>query len=273
MYPSSFRTMLYVPATRPEWIAKAFDSGADAVIVDWEDAVAAHQKAEARAHLIAHAEIDARPIWLRINAVESEYYLQDIESCRQIPTLAGIFLPKSESAEDICTVHQALNLPVIAIIESAYGMAQLPHIAAAKGLFALTYGCLDLANDLRLNNGTVAAQAVYERLCVDMLVYSRIHNLHPPIDTVYPDFRDAEGLRARVQWFADLGFAGMMCIHPSQVAIVHEILHIDEAELAMAQKICAKADESGLAAFQIEGKMIDLPLIRKARALLAQSRR
>lgn len=270
MNTTRLRTMLYVPATRPERIAKAFSSGADAVIVDWEDAVAVQQKEEARANLIAHAKEDNRPVWLRINGVESAHFAQDIKACHHINTLAGIFLPKTESADDIYTVHRVLDLPVIGIIESAQGMVNLPNIASAKGLFALTYGCLDLANDLYLNHDSDAAKMVYDQLRTQIVLHSRINHLHVPIDTIYPHFQDEKGLRAQVQWFSDMGFGGMMCIHPAQVAIVHQTLSTDEAELALAKRICAKADESGLAAFQLDGKMIDQPLINKARALLAK---
>ena len=263
---SAIRTWLFVPATRPERIPKAFAAGADAVIVDWEDAVEADNKNRARQCLDNY---HGTPVWLRLNAASSSEHAADLAAATALQSkISGVLLPKAETATSIAHIAQTLGKPVLAVIETAQGMVGLPEIARAKGLAGLSYGCLDLANQLGLATGTEAAETLFDRIRTDLLLHSAANNLTAPIESIFPDFRNETGLRAYVEKWRDMGMGGMLCIHPTQIATVHHTLQASAEALAFARRVCAAAEESGLAVFHLDGQMIDLPVILRARRLL-----
>ncbi|WP_227680694.1 HpcH/HpaI aldolase/citrate lyase family protein [Psychrobacter proteolyticus] len=268
---SQNKTWLFVPATRIDRVAKAFASGADAVIVDLEDAVALESKAAAREALQQYYDsADYQPIWVRINKSGSEEFFKDIVLCQKMPHLAGVLLAKAEQAEDINNVHQLTNLPVIALIESAIGLYQLDNMAKAVGLAAFSYGFLDLCNDLQVQVGTPAADIIANQTRYQLILTSKVHELAAPIDTVYPDFNDQIGLRARVQLWSQMGMSGMLCIHPKQVAVVQQALQPTDETLLFAQRVVEEYERSGQAVFKIDGEMVDAPVIERSRQLLAK---
>ena len=269
------KTWLFVPATKIDRIDKAFASGADAVIVDLEDAVAKQDKAEARDALKNYYDEQNerqtyQPIWLRINKAGSEEFFKDIVLCQQMPNLAGVLLAKAERAEDIESVHQLTGLPVIALIESAIGLYQIDSMAKAAGLAAFSYGFLDLCNDLRVQVGTPSADLIANQIRYQFIVVSKVHKLAPPIDTIYPDFNDEVGLRARVQLWSQMGMSGMLCIHPKQVASVQQALQPTDKALEFAKRVIEEYERSGQAVFKIDGEMVDAPVIERCRQLLSQ---
>lgn len=266
------KTCLFVPANRPERIAKAFASGADEVIVDWEDAVPDSEKAEARAATAAYCRTpDAPAVWLRINGTASPHHAGDVAAAAALSEIKGVFLAKTETAADIESVFRAIGKPVAAVIENVQGWGNLADIARACGVAALTYGCLDLANSLGVRYGTAAAQTVFDRLRTDLLIHSRLNRLAAPIETVYPDFNDTSGLQNAARYWHDMGFGGALCIHPKQVSAIKEALRPSENELAFATKVLAEAARSGAAVFQVAGRMVDAPVIAWARHVLAAS--
>lgn len=268
-------TWLFVPATRMERVDKAFASGAEAVIVDLEDAVAQEDKAQAREALKNYYDEQNdkhtyQPIWLRINRAGTEAFFDDIALCQQMPKLAGVLLAKAEQAADIEHVHQCTGLPVIALIESAIGLYQIDNMAKATGLAAFSYGFLDLCNDLRVQVGTPSAELIANQIRYQFILISKVHKLAPPIDTVYPDFNDEKGLTKRVQLWAQMGMSGMLCIHPKQVATVQQALQPTDRELEFAKRVIEEYERSGQAVFKIEGEMVDAPVIERCRQLLTQ---
>lgn len=266
---SQNKTWLFVPATRIDRVAKAFASGADAVIVDLEDAVAPEDKADARKALQQyHDSADYQPIWLRINKAGSEEFFKDIVLCQKMPNLAGVLLAKAEQVTDIESVHQLTNLSVIALIENAIGLYQLDSMAKAVGLAAFSYGFLDLCNDLWVQVGTSAADIIANQIRYQLILTSKVHQLSPPIDTVYPDFNDEIGLSARVSLWSQMGMSGMLCIHPKQVAVVQKALRPTDAALSFAQRVVEEYERSGQAVFEIDGQMVDAPVIARCRQLL-----
>ncbi|MGP4864456.1 HpcH/HpaI aldolase/citrate lyase family protein [Psychrobacter sp. T6-5] len=267
------KTWLFVPATRVDRIEKAFASGADAVIVDLEDAVAKQDKAEARDALKNYYDDQNEkqtyePIWLRINKASSEEFFKDIVLCQRMPNLAGVLLAKAERSEDIDSIHQLTGLPVIALIESAIGLHQIDSMAKAVGLVAFSYGFLDLCNDLQVQVGTPSAEIVANQIRYQLILTSKVHQLSPPIDTIYPDFKDGVGLSNRVNLWSQMGIAGMLCIHPKQVEIVHQALKPTDRELAFATRVIEAYERSGQAVFEIDGEMVDAPVITRSRQLL-----
>ena len=267
--PAPARSFLFVPASRPERLPKAFAAGADAVVADWEDAVSAAQKAEARRNMAEHAADESHPpVWLRINAAGSAEYAADVAAAAALPRLAGILLPKAEHAADIEALHRATRKPVMPVLETARGLLNLPQIAAAEGVQMLTYGCLDFAHDVGLRADGAMAETFFDHIRLQLLLHSAANNLQQPLDTVFPDFKNAEALQKRVARWRDLGMGGMLCIHPSQIAVVHETLRPKGAELDFARRVLAEHERGGAAAFQLDGKMVDMPVILAARELV-----
>ncbi|MGP5133126.1 HpcH/HpaI aldolase/citrate lyase family protein [Psychrobacter cibarius] len=266
---SQNKTWLFVPATRIDRVAKAFASDADAVILDLEDAVAPEDKADARKALQQyHDSVDYQSIWVRINKAGSEEFFKDIVLCQKMPNLAGVLLAKAEQVADIESVHQLINLPVIALIESAVGLYQVDNMAKAVGLAAFSYGFLDLCNDLHVQVGTPAADIVANQIRYQLVLTSKVHELAAPIDTVYPDFNDEIGLSARVSLWSQMGMSGMLCIHPKQVAVVQHALKPTESELSFAKRVIEEYERSGQAVFEIDGQMVDAPVIERSLQLL-----
>ncbi|WP_227430467.1 HpcH/HpaI aldolase/citrate lyase family protein [Psychrobacter sp. I-STPA6b] len=264
------KTWLFVPASKIERVPKAFASGAGAVIVDLEDAVALAEKPQARQALLDYYASDAyQPVWVRINQADSDEFTKDMQICQQMPNLAGIILPKAEHKHDLEQVHSSTKLPVIALVESALGLHQLDDMAQATGLVAFSYGFLDLCNDVGVQVNTPSAEIFANQVRYQLLIASKVYGLSAPVDTIYPDFNDADGLVSRVQLWSQMGLSGMLCIHPKQVAVVQTALAPTQAELDFAQKVVDEYERTGKAAFQIEGQMVDIPVIKRCQQLLA----
>ncbi|MGE8065235.1 HpcH/HpaI aldolase/citrate lyase family protein [Pseudomonas sp. NPDC089569] len=260
------RSALFVPGSRPERFSKALASGADVVIVDFEDAVEASLKRHARQLLGQFlAEHDVQ-VLVRINAADHAEHAADLDFCRDQPAVAGILLPKAESAAQLAR-SAATGKLVWPIIESARGLLALAEIAASPGVERLTFGALDLGLDLGLNSGSQAAETVLDQARIAVLLHSRANHLVAPLDSVFPAFEDIEGLRLAMNRARDMGFGGALCIHPKQVAVIHGALAPSDAELEWARKVLAAAG-SGLAAFQVDGQMVDAPVLSRARRLL-----
>ena len=264
------KIFLFVPGNRLDLIPNAFGIGADEVAVDWEDALAEAEKDQAMLDLAAYCGSgDAREIWLRVNSADSSRFARDCRALTELPAVKGVILPKAERPADITELHLGCGKSVIALIETAKGILNLPQIAFAQGLHALSYGCLDLSNELGLNFGTPAADTFFNRLRTDLLLHSRLNGLFPPIETVFPNFSDDEGLRRHTVFWRDMGFGGMLCIHPKQVALAKILLQPAPEDAAFAEKVLTEA-EHGRGVFQVDGKMVDAPVIARAKKLLGR---
>ncbi|MCJ1886943.1 CoA ester lyase [Pseudomonas sp. LA21] len=270
MMSSIVRTALFVPGSRPERFAKALATGADAVIVDFEDAVEPALKAQARENLEAFlaANPEAR-VRVRVNAAGDPEQAADLELCGRLPGVIGILLPKAERAMQV-RIAASCGKPVWPLVESARGLLALGEVAACEGVERLTFGGLDLGLDIGMSNGTPAAASVYDQVRLSLLLHSRVNDLQPPLDTVYPAFDDAEGLAATIRHGRDLGLVGALCIHPKQVPVVHAALAPSADELDWARRV-VEAAEGGAAAFQVDGQMVDAPVLGRARRLLVNA--
>ncbi|MBG6637136.1 CoA ester lyase [Pseudomonas aeruginosa] len=260
------RSALFVPGDRPERFAKALASGADAVIVDLEDAVQASAKAQAREHLRAFLDAHSEAgVWVRVNMAGHLEHNDDLELCRH-PGVLGILLPKAESVEQVVNAA-AIGKPLLPIIESAPGLAALAEIARVPGVQRLTFGGLDLCLDRGMSTGSAAAARLLAQVRYELLLQTRLAGLAAPLDTVFPDIADLDGLSRFARDARDAGFAGMLCIHPRQGLGVHQSLAPTREQLDWAQKIVGAARGNG--AFQLDGQMVDAPVIERARRLLA----
>jgi len=270
------RTALFVPASRPERIAKALASGADAVIVDLEDAVEASAKDAARANLAnfiaAHPAAHATtPLMVRINDAQSPWFADDLDTVRHLPQGSAILLAKAQSAAQVAAAAQTGH-PVIPLIETAQGVIALPEIAATPGVNRLTFGALDLGLDLGLTPDSAAAQTVLDHVRSQLLLHNAAAALAAPLDTVFPAIQDEAGLTHHATRARDMGFGGMLCIHPAQIAPVRAAFAPSEQELAWANRILAAAQDNPAGAFRLDGEMVDAPVIARARRVVACAR-
>ncbi|MFC0820399.1 HpcH/HpaI aldolase/citrate lyase family protein [Moraxella marmotae] len=259
---------LFVPAVHLQRVAKAVQSGADAIIIDLEDAVADEQKHSVRQALMDFDKQSPCDYWLRINAAHSDDYQLDLAMLPHLVHLTGVLLPKCQNAAQVEHLHRAINKPVIVMIESALGIANIASIAQAQGVWAMSFGRLDLLKSLGVRLGSAAAGVLFDKVRSELLIHSLANGLKPPIETVFVDFYDETGLAACVRHWRDFGFGGQLLIHPKQVAIAKRALldMVDEQDFARA--IYQKYQSTGETVFAVDGKMVDLPLILWAKSVL-----
>ncbi|MBP0616897.1 HpcH/HpaI aldolase/citrate lyase family protein [Jiella mangrovi] len=255
------RSFLFVPATRPERIEKAKASGADAVIVDLEDAVAPQEKAAARETLQA-ALVEDAGILLRINAAGTKWHDEDLALLAH-PGISGVVLAKAERAEDI----EKLGKPVVALIETARGLANARPIAAARGTRRLAFGTIDFMADLGLPEDG-AAMAIYR---AELALASRLAGIGPPIDGVTTAIDDDALIAEETRRALAFGFGARLAIHPRQIGPIHDALRPTDAEIARARRIVEAAETSDGGAIRLDGAMVDAPVVLQARAVLARA--
>jgi len=267
------RSLLFVPGDRPDRMIKALGSGADALILDLEDSVAPERKAEAREAVVQflHGERPI-PVMVRINAVGGPYANDDLVALREAHADA-IMLPKAEGAASIHALSSWTGLPILPIAtETPAAIFVLGSYAEVRDrLLGLTWG----AEDLPAAIGATAAREADGRYTppietVRALALFAAHAAGiPAIETVYPDFRDLEGLEAYAARGARDGFSGMMAIHPDQVPVINRVFTPTQAEIVAARAIVdafAANPHSGVLA--VDGKMVDAPHLIQARRVL-----
>jgi citrate lyase subunit beta / citryl-CoA lyase len=255
-----------VPATRPELVAKALASGADLVVVDLEDAVAADDKTAARRIV---AGLPARPdVVVRCNPPSSPDGQADLEMLGSRSWSGGLVLPKAESADEVAQVVGAIggSVTVLALIESAVGLCRAEEIAAAEGVVRLAFGAVDYQRDLDLPDDERGLDHPRSVLAIQ----SRVAGLPAPVDGPVLALDDAETLRASARRARALGMRGKFCIHPRQVPVVNEAFSVTAAELAWARRIVAAADEGGAGVLRVDGQMVDRPVVERARRMVAE---
>lgn len=264
------RSFLFVPGHRPERFAKALASGADAVIVDFEDAVPLDAKAAARdALLAAWPALDVAQrarLLVRVNPAGTPWHAADLATVAQLPDLGAVMLPKAESAQQIEAVWRAAQRPVLPLIESAEGVGQMDPIARAPGVLRLGLGHIDLQADLGMSCGPDEAELAPIR--VALVVASRRAGLPAPVDGVTTATTDADVLARDAQRSRRFGLGAKLCIHPAQVAGVHQALAPTEAECDWARRVLAAEVEARGGAFSVDGKMVDPPVLLLARKIL-----
>jgi (S)-citramalyl-CoA lyase len=267
--PAILRSALFVPATRPDRYAKAMAAGADAVIIDLEDAVEHENKDTARQHVLDYArQYPEAAFYVRVNDTRTPWFASDLSMCADLPSLRGILLPKAESADEVRQVASS-GIAVLPIIESAKGVLALAELAAANGVDRLSFGSLDLMLDVGTVPDTDGADMLLNHIRCQVLLHSRAHGLNAPLDGVYPAFSDSSGLERIARQVRNMGFGGMLCIHPSQIGTIHAAFAPTAAEVDWARRVLAIAESTGSAAFQMDGKMVDAPVIEQARQIRA----
>ena len=271
MLPCSY---LFVPASHPQRFAKALATPAGAVIVDLEDAVAGPAKPAARDALVAAAPSLAphgERVWLRLNARDSAHFAADVELLRALRPLLpqlGIVLPKAEAADDVRALRAACpGTSVAALIESARGLDHARTIAQTEGVTRLVFGSIDYALDLGGLDADDAEAMLYARST--LVFVSRLAGLPAPADGVTTAIDDAAKLEADAARARRLGFGAKLCIHPRQVETVEAAFRPTSAELAWARRIVAASRAAGEGVVQLDGAMVDRPVVLRAERLLA----
>lgn len=211
------------------------------------------------------------PVLVRINAVETSAGEDDLAWIQHIASVPAVILPKAESLDTIARVHQRLNgVAVLPMIESAAGYAALPMVAGAPGVMRLIVGHLDFMTDTGIRCNEDQLELAPLRFAVTMA--TRLNRLAPAVDSVTPRIDDERKLREDVDRARRFGFGGKLCIHPRQVGIVHDVMAPTEQELEWARKVVAADAASNGAAVQVDGCMVDRPVVLRARQMLSVRR-
>ena len=272
------RSYLYVPGSDPRRIENALASEADAVVLDLEDAVAPNRKEEARETVAGFLRSgDEKPIFVRVNVPGSALAEEDIEAVAE-PNLAGLRLPKTESAEAVRRVAKRLEdlrceAGIQCLIESALGLELVFEIARAhERVVGMSLGEADLAADLGVRNDV---GLLYARS--RLVVATRAAGLPGPVQSVHTNVRDEEGLRRSTEEGKNQGFVGRSAIHPNQLSTINEVFTPTEGEVAEAEDLLARLEESagaGTGALALEdGRFVDEAVVGSARVTLALARR
>jgi citrate lyase subunit beta/citryl-CoA lyase len=289
--PSPLRTLLFAPGNRPRMLQKVGQCGADAVILDLEDAVPISEKAATRSAVReAVGAIDTCPVYVRINPLTAAAgFSQPIGEADLAavvrPGLAGIILPKVESPDDLHRADALLQglemqhgvapggVDVIPIIETALAVQRAYDIAASgTRVKRLAFGAGDFTRDIGVAWSRREIESQYARSA--LVVASRAAGLESPLDTVWVDLRDQRGLTHSARTAKQLGFQGKMAIHPSQVEPINTVFSPSAAEIAFAARVVdafTQAEADGLASIQLDGQFIDYPIVESAQRVLAMA--
>jgi citrate lyase subunit beta/citryl-CoA lyase len=266
------RTYLFVPGNRPERFAKALASGADAVVLDLEDAVASAAKVDAREAIAQWSRQAAgagrERIVVRINDAQSSAFAGDLRLLREAG-ISNVMLPKAESAAQVQAVRGAVpEACVLALIESACGVANVHQVAGADGVSRLVFGTLDYALDLDLDI-TDGSEALVHAASA-LAIASRVAGLATPVAGVTPQLDNEQRLLTDLAWSRRHGFGAKLCIHPRQIAPIHAALAPSVQSVEWARRVLA-AEAASPGAAQLDGRMIDRPVVLQAQRTLQRA--
>ncbi len=271
------RSLLFAPAVRPEMLAKFPGSGADGVVIDCEDATPPGAKAEGRANARRIApEIAGRGpgVFVRVNAVPTPWFEDDLREGLDA-SLAGIVVPKLESLAQLGRVEELLSraghdeLPVVAGLETALGVADARELLAHPRVAAAYFGAEDFTADMGGVRTEGSQEVLYARSRTALA--GRLAGV-PTLDQVVTDFRNDTLFEEETRDARALGFRGKLCIHPRQVALANRGFLPSEEEVDHARRLLdayARESEAGVGAIEFEGQMVDEPLAARARQILA----
>lgn len=276
------RTYLFAPGNHQRRVEKALSLGADAVILDLEDAVAVSEKKLTRDVIIKTLKKPRNcAVYVRVNAYDTEFCYEDI--CSIVSgDLDGIVLPKLETVEDLKSVDWLLanlekqrGLPpgaidLMPIIETAKGHVNVREIAsAATRIQRLSFGAGDYTRDLGM--GWTLEEDELLPIRSEMVLASRFGNLEPPIDTVFIHIKEHDYFKTSCEKISVLGFQGKLCIHPDQVPVTNKVFTPSNETVAWSQRIIEEfevAEKAGVASIQIDGYFVDYPIVEKAQRIV-----
>ncbi|MBV1903971.1 MAG: CoA ester lyase [Marinosulfonomonas sp.] len=253
---------LFVPGDRPERFAKAQNAGSDTVVIDLEDAVAPDNKVAARDGLRdtlrAHAGVQTV---LRINGAGTQWHEGDLAAAAALD-IDAVMLPKAESPEELAATRAKIGAGrgVLAIIESADGLANLRQIAPAAD--RLAFGSIDYCADVGMAHTRRALLSARS----EVVLAARLANQIRPLDGVSTEIHDAEQIKSDAMHSQEMGFGGKLLIHPAQITPAKQGFAPTDADLTWAQGVLQASSDGGAATYQ--GQMVDAPVLARARAIL-----
>lgn len=278
--------MLYIPGISPKMLGKAGTTTADAVLLDLEDSVSPDKKPEARdlvADTLRKTPFDNITSTVRVNAMSTDFFMGDLEVV--IPAKPDVIrIPKLETAEDVARADEIIadiekknsieegSIKLHAMIETAVAVENAYEIAKSSSrIDAITIGGQDLTADMGIGKTEEGIEILYARQRIVMAAKAaRV----ACIDTVYADINNEEGLIRETKLIKDLGFDGKAVIHPKQIDPIHNVFNPTEAEIAKAKEILEAFEEhekQGVGVFTIGSKMIDAPVVTRAKRILELS--
>ncbi len=273
------RTRLYIPGNNPHLVENAGLYGADAVILDLEDSVPITQKFDARIlvkYSLQNVDFGKSEKWVRINGIDTPYWKKDLEEI--LPYCEVINLPKVESLDDVNAADQEMSLieddngleprKLVPIIETVRGLKNARDIATHPRVVALAWGGEDLTADL----GIPRKKALILDYVRAEIVLAAKAEKKQALDTVFSNVKDTEGLFNYAQRARYMGFDGIGVIHPNQIEVVHRAFKPTDEEIEEARRIIEAAKEAereGKAVISLNGRMIDPPVVERARKILA----
>ncbi|MBN3786626.1 CoA ester lyase [Burkholderia sp. Ac-20353] len=259
------QSYLFVPGSRPDRFDSALSSGADAVIVDLEDAVESAAKTAARETVAAWVS-RRHQVLVRINGRGTPWFEEDAKLAA-LASVAGIVIPKAEGLDDIvAVVSQAKRkIPIYPLIETAQGMWSAMEIAKAPCVERLMFGTLDFIAEMGTDDDRDALNPYRTQLAL----VSRVAGIQQPVDGVTPDIKDDSRLAADARNGKQHGFGAKLCIHPRQIATVHACYGPSERDLDWAKRVMDAVARSEQGALTVDGKMVDRPVVLRAQRILA----
>jgi (S)-citramalyl-CoA lyase len=278
--PPPRRSLLFAPGNRPELFAKAFRSGADVCTIDWEDAIAPRDKEAARRETLRYLatltpEAGGAEIVVRLNSVRTREGIADLHAILGCPTPPrSVMLPKVRSPDEVRVIEDALasvvpDIRLHVIIETNEGLESCPGIArASPRIDSLLFGGVDMAAELRVAP------------TFESLLYARSRLVHAAatagldlIDVPFLDLSDPDGLVREATQCAKLGMTGKAAIHPGQIPAINRIFSPSEAEVMEARRIVEEFERAASGLVVVDGKLIEKPVLRSMRRILAIARR
>lgn len=259
----SAQSYLFVPATRPDRVAKAAGLDVDVVIVDLEDAVSESDKDSGRVSLAALGF--TRRVHVRINSLATPHWQADAELCSSLDFVDALVVSMVTSPAEFDRVRAALvrPLPLLALVETPRGIQAVDEIADA-GFERLLFGGADYCAAL----GAAPSAELYAYPRSRLVVASAAAGLHAPVDGPTTAFNDLTQLREDLKAARGLGMGGKLCIHPSQLPIVRQVFALSEADRSWAIEVVTAAELHGGSVFSMDGQMIDEPIVERARRIL-----
>ena len=269
---SAATTLLFVPGNRPDRFAKAYEAGADAVIIDLEDAVAENAKADALMNAWEGlADRDALQAIVRLNSSDSPHFVREVAAVRQLVKqkghgLLGIAIPKAANPLAMNEIRSWLppELALLALIESAEGLLNSFAIASTPGVTRIGFGAIDFALDIGAGSGDRYIDYARSHL----VVTSRASGIAAPIDSPSTAIKDTAAVAESALLAKNFGFGGKLCIHPAQLESVRTAFAPTVDEVAWAHAVIAADEAAGTGAATFDGAMIDRPVVDRARRIL-----
>jgi citrate lyase beta subunit len=283
------RALLFCPGTERRKIEKASGLDVDSVIIDFEDGTAVSRKEEARAiaqDALKELDFGRSERLIRINAFDSGLYKEDLDEIGGYPQLPdGIVVPKVASASQLQVISEKLSaiekkkglsngtVALLAIVETAMGVVRIAEITTASPrLSAIIFGAEDLCGDVGATRTPSGSELLYARSAVVM--HSAAQRIQA-IDTPFVDLIEETGLIRETGEALSLGFTGKLAIHPKQVPIITQVFTPSAEEIGAAKRVVEEHErhqEAGRGVFALDGRMVDMPMVRTAQRVLARAR-